>query len=137
MAKKKTFYKLHPCCLETLLDYSIVDSWCFEANKVFLQNLVDTFRANLEKLGEGWLTQYFGASLVSDSRKSKTNILLIQALLTETCQNQEDLSALLQQSWGGSDGSNPFLVKIDANFLCDHRDYSKATFRGGETNYTT
>jgi hypothetical protein len=25
---------------------------------------------------------------------------------------------VLQQSWGGSDGSNPFLVKIDSNFLC-------------------
>ena len=52
----KTDYKPHPCCLKTLLDYSIVASWCCEEIKVFLQNLVDTFRANLEELGEGWLT---------------------------------------------------------------------------------
>jgi hypothetical protein len=117
--KHQRAYKPHPCCLKTLFDYSTVASWCCEENKVFLQNLVDTFRANLEELGDGWLRQYFGTSLVSDSRKSKEIILLIRALLAETCRNQEDLSAVLQQSWGGSDGSNLFMFKIDANFLCD------------------
>jgi hypothetical protein len=97
MAMKKhwrAYYKPHPCCLKTLLGYSSVASWCCEENKLFLQDLVDTVRANLQELGEGWLRQYFGTSLLSDSRKSKEIILLIQALLPETCRNEEDLSAV-------------------------------------------
>jgi hypothetical protein len=87
MVKKKhqRAYKPHPCCLKTLLDYLTVASWCCEKNKVFLQNLVDTFRGNLEELGDGWLRQYFGTSLVSNSRKSKESSLLIWALLADTC----------------------------------------------------
>jgi hypothetical protein len=116
---RRRHYQRNDCCLKTLLKYVHVESWEFDENTEFLEEFVSTIRGNLNSLGDGWLRNWFGSSLLDDAQKTKEILLLIRGLLAGKYNSQSDLNEVMQRSWGDSAGVDILASTLDTAFLQD------------------